>query len=262
MKSLYYAADDVEPIEKSKKELKELLHLIEGGRAHLVKIDAYTDVDRDEETCVVLSRRRILYVLEYLVAIGESIEKNPYGPKRTEIDFEVFNWNRVDVYYEHEKELYFAKIENVKTDEHNTSNNPSGRSKKRRLVVPEEHRIVKGVPVVLAIEFIGGTTEIKRESDKYLLHLYRTLEKNKNLHVLIRGHVCCANKPFKARKRARIVYKYLVNSGIDKDRLSFKGYSNREPLVWPERTSADRQKNRRVDLIFSYPEKEKVDLNQ
>ena len=42
----------------------------------------------------------------------------------------------------------------------------------------------------------------------------------------------------------------MVDLGISKKRLSYKGMSNNEPLVFPELSDADRQRNRRVDVQF------------
>jgi outer membrane protein OmpA-like peptidoglycan-associated protein len=51
-----------------------------------------------------------------------------------------------------------------------------------------------------------------------------------------------------SKSRARSVYNELVHLGIDKSRLDYVGMSNTEPLVFPEKTNADRQRNRRVDV--------------
>jgi flagellar motor protein MotB len=51
--------------------------------------------------------------------------------------------------------------------------------------------------------------------------------------------------------RAKTVYKRLIQLGVKKNRLSFVGRSNLEPIIFPEKTNADRQKNRRVDVKFS-----------
>jgi outer membrane protein OmpA-like peptidoglycan-associated protein len=48
--------------------------------------------------------------------------------------------------------------------------------------------------------------------------------------------------------RALAVYTYLAQKGIDRSRLTFKGFSNTLPVVFPEITDEDRTKNRRVDV--------------
>lgn len=71
-----------------------------------------------------------------------------------------------------------------------------------------------------------------------------------NIHILIRGHVCCGDGPRLSRLRAHRVYRYLLNKGAPPERLSYKGYSNRCPRNWPERTEEDENMNRRVDFVI------------
>ncbi len=84
----------------------------------------------------------------------------------------------------------------------------------------------------------------------HLFLLYDTLLKNPHLTAHIRGHVCGGNKVSLSRRRARTVYRYLIKNGIERDRLSYAGYGNQKPLVFPERTAVDRGANRRVDVVF------------
>jgi flagellar motor protein MotB len=53
-----------------------------------------------------------------------------------------------------------------------------------------------------------------------------------------------------SKARAKAVYHELIKQGVEKDRLDYVGMSNTEPLVFPEKTNADRQRNRRVDVKF------------
>jgi flagellar motor protein MotB len=53
-----------------------------------------------------------------------------------------------------------------------------------------------------------------------------------------------------SEKRAKAVYDYLTKNEIDSSRLNFKGFSNTIPLIYPEITDEDSQRNRRVDIIF------------
>jgi chemotaxis protein MotB len=50
--------------------------------------------------------------------------------------------------------------------------------------------------------------------------------------------------------RAQAVYAYLVKQGIPSSRLYTAGYGEQQPLVWPEKTAADRAKNRRVEIVI------------
>lgn len=104
------------------------------------------------------------------------------------------------------------------------------------------------VPYLLNIKFIEGKSKIQAESYPEIERLYKYLKENPNLTVVIRGHVCCGNNDRISKNRAKAVYKELSRRGIAKHRMQYIGMSNRDPLIYPEKSNADRQKNRRVDV--------------
>jgi len=53
-----------------------------------------------------------------------------------------------------------------------------------------------------------------------------------------------------SRARADMVRKFLISQGIDDNLLSVEGYGPARPLVQPERSPADKAKNRRVEVIL------------
>jgi outer membrane protein OmpA-like peptidoglycan-associated protein len=116
--------------------------------------------------------------------------------------------------------------------------------------------IERNEPYILNINFIPGTFQMEQGSSAVLNVLATYLFQHSELHVIIRGHVCCENNKRASKKRAQAVVKRLVEMGVDKSRLKAIGMSNSEPLVSPERTESDRQKNRRVDAQFITPNKQ------
>jgi outer membrane protein OmpA-like peptidoglycan-associated protein len=106
------------------------------------------------------------------------------------------------------------------------------------------------------IQFAGGGATILPTSHGTLNALYSTLARSKTLRVELRGHI---NKPgarleMKADndlggRRAKAVYDYLVNKGIAKQRLSYKGYGNTQMLHPKPRTPAQEAANRRVEVV-------------
>ena len=104
------------------------------------------------------------------------------------------------------------------------------------------------VPYLLNIKFIEGKSKIQAESYPEIERLFKYLKENPNLTVVIRGHVCCGNNDRISKNRAKAVYRELNKRGIAKHRMQYVGMSNRDPLVYPEKSNADRQKNRRVDV--------------
>jgi outer membrane protein OmpA-like peptidoglycan-associated protein len=99
------------------------------------------------------------------------------------------------------------------------------------------------------ITFYPGEDVPMPESYKTLDELYSTLNENPTLEICIEGHICCAKIDTEGMswKRAKAVYKYLVSKGIDKARLSSKGFGHSQPLTL-ERNETERQKNRRVEI--------------
>ena len=76
-----------------------------------------------------------------------------------------------------------------------------------------------------------------------------------DFHIHIRGHVCCGPAESVSKKRAKSVYRFLLAEGISKERMSFKGYSDEIPAVWPEKSEEDAEANRRVDFVICPPKK-------
>lgn len=107
-------------------------------------------------------------------------------------------------------------------------------------------------PILLDIQFEGGTAIVLSKSLPEIDALYNFMNANKHVKALIRGHVCCENDPVISTQRANEIYQRLIRKGIDPNRLDFKGYSNTMPVVFPEITEEDRQRNRRVDVVFDF----------
>jgi hypothetical protein len=104
------------------------------------------------------------------------------------------------------------------------------------------------IPYLLNIKFIEGKSKIQEDSYPEIDRLFKYLKENPNLTVVIRGHVCCGNNDRISKNRAKAVYRVLDRKGIARNRMQYIGMSNRDPLVFPEKSNADRQKNRRVDV--------------
>ncbi len=93
--------------------------------------------------------------------------------------------------------------------------------------------------------------ELKEKSVPELKKVIRFLQENPALRVEISGHtdnVGSLEYNLKlSDNRALSVYNYLVLNGIDKKRLSFKGYGPSRPVA-SNTTESDRQLNRRIEF--------------
>ncbi|MFN3343604.1 MAG: OmpA family protein [Flavobacteriales bacterium] len=92
---------------------------------------------------------------------------------------------------------------------------------------------------------------LRPESRIELDKLYSFLQNNPNLKIQLNGHT--DNRGDKARNqklsedRAKSVVEYLITKGIDKSRLSWKGFGDTKPIVPNAQTEAEHQQNRRTE---------------
>ena len=93
--------------------------------------------------------------------------------------------------------------------------------------------------------------ELKKESVSELDRLYRLLSENINVKVEIGGYTdSIGSDPYNLKlseRRATSVVNYLINKGISKERLTFKGYGAASPLG-SNVTDNGRKLNRRTEV--------------
>lgn len=113
--------------------------------------------------------------------------------------------------------------------------------------------------VLEGLSFIPGRHYPLPESGPELERLLLTMKQYPRLRIEIQGHICCeyeefdgmdldTEEPFLSRNRAKFVYEYLIEGGIDAARMTYKGYGSSQPKVFPELTEEDQQANRRVEI--------------
>tara|TARA_R110002072_G_scaffold302060_2_gene483610 strand:- start:35609 stop:35917 length:309 start_codon:yes stop_codon:yes gene_type:complete len=101
------------------------------------------------------------------------------------------------------------------------------------------------------MKYLGKSTNVDPNYRYVLEWLVELLEKNPSWTVLTRGHVCCGPSEKVSKKRACKAYKALLKMGVAKDRISYKGFSDTKPIIFPEKTEEDAQTNRRVDFVIT-----------
>lgn len=100
---------------------------------------------------------------------------------------------------------------------------------------------------------------LMKESEPILQELLQTLQDNPELAINIEGHVCCMKGDGDAldtdtyelklsENRAKYIYQYLVDNGIEASRLGYIGFGKKRPIVANEQSEEDAQKNRRVEI--------------
>jgi outer membrane protein OmpA-like peptidoglycan-associated protein len=103
------------------------------------------------------------------------------------------------------------------------------------------------------IEFHPGTSEFMPSSYPKLKRLKDFMALNSEVNIEIQGHVF-SQKGFSlvgqvlSEARAKRVYNYLVENGIDKHRMSTIGKGSKEPIYPNPKFSYEEQMNRRVEI--------------
>ncbi|MEM1321411.1 MAG: OmpA family protein [Bacteroidota bacterium] len=113
-------------------------------------------------------------------------------------------------------------------------------------------KLVTGQTIVLNnVNFESGTAQLIPASFPELQNIRQALLQHPNLHILIKGHTddvgSASDNWLLSRERAKTIYDYLARQGIHKERLSYQGFGETQPIASND-TAAGRQLNRRVEL--------------
>ncbi len=100
--------------------------------------------------------------------------------------------------------------------------------------------------------FDFGSSDLK--SVNTLDEVVLFLNKNKDATIKLIGHTdnvgSSKTNTALSIERAKSVYRYIINRGIDFTRLSYEGVGESQPLV-PNTSEFNRSKNRRVDILVN-----------
>ncbi|ASB50622.1 OmpA family protein [Alkalitalea saponilacus] len=114
--------------------------------------------------------------------------------------------------------------------------------------------IRKGVSMTLENIFFGiDSYRLESQSKVELDGLVRFLADNKEVRIMIGGHTDnVGNAAYNQRlseNRARSVYNYIIEQGVDTSRLEYKGFGMDQPIADNE-TESGRAKNRRTEITI------------
>lgn len=105
--------------------------------------------------------------------------------------------------------------------------------------------------------FVGNQAVLLPRSEPELPKLLKFMEINDDIKIEIAGHI---NKPNEAPvtvgseyfdlslRRAKLVYDYLITSGVAAERMEFRGYGNWQMRFPRAYTSKEQELNRRVEI--------------
>lgn len=240
----------------------------------IVAINGYTDEDGSVGFNDTLAKKRVSFIFNEIsgkVKIREDFKTRSFGELHNQSDDKSRN-RKVTIYYILQKDLaredeilgikkaeivdakpkpevnYPAKI---------TINNPNGTTSEFQLDVNFMKQVNESkAGEKLKIEnlnFQFNTFAIVNESRGKLYELLLVMENNPALKIEIQGHICCnpSNKGKLSEERAKAIKSFLVGQGIDKTRVTFKGFGSTQPIhPLPEKSEEERAENRRVEILI------------
>ncbi|WP_052752818.1 OmpA family protein [Kordia zhangzhouensis] len=237
---------------KHEKKIDAQLANLDTTTTYNFVIKGYTDFVDTETFNLKLSQDRADAVTTYLQKQYESIINSIEKEAKGELPNETSQKNEQIGIQQHRK----VSITISKND-----HKPKITERKENIYVVPTNELKVGSSYSLGkINFKTGRVTLIKSSKKELEKLVRFLRKNRNIHIEVQGHVCCGGDDDSdalnsdtgtytlSVDRARFIYNYLINRGIDKDRLSYKGYAFKTPLHFPEKGNRDRSANRRVEI--------------
>lgn len=218
-------------------ESKKLNQIVLYGHCDFIGSDAYN---------VSLSQSRILSVKEYLLQKGlpENIFSSAmaYGEKKPAVTgttdaARAFN-RRVEL------------ILSSESAEPVVQPNLSERIK---------DSAVQSSLILENLNFEGGRHFLLPESMPILDELLKALQNNPTVTIEIQGYVCCTEANTDGLdldlqtqdlsvQRAKAIYNFLIEKGIDAKRLRYHGYGGTRKIYPNEQDEFERSKNRRVEI--------------
>jgi outer membrane protein OmpA-like peptidoglycan-associated protein len=129
------------------------------------------------------------------------------------------------------------------------------------LIVKKEIVVKKDEVFVLpSIRFNALSHDFTPESQIGLTELLKVMKENKTMKILVMGHVCCTTFAGQdgddmalgtsnlSVTRAKAVREYLIKEGIEPSRLGFMGMKGDKKLYPDEKTTEEKDANRRVEF--------------
>jgi len=225
-----------------------------------IEIGGYTDNSGGHDANVQLSRERAKYIYDYLIKQGYSADRisyQGYGPKNP-----IYS-NKYKSTREGNRRIEVKVIE--KTIHSNDKLVDEGVKVAKTKEVSEKAYItyffthpeesLQSNFIIDSLQFESGSSLLPAEGKgmDLLDELVVYLSKNKNIKITINGYTDASGFPennlILSEERAKAVYDYLIQKGINPNRLIYRGHGDQNPIatntyLW------GRDMNRRIEIEF------------
>jgi outer membrane protein OmpA-like peptidoglycan-associated protein len=249
--------------------------LVLNKASKIVAINGYTDEDGSHIFNDSLAKKRVHFVYQFIqnkIKIRDDFKTRSYGEDFKQAVNKAEN-RKVTLYFiepkdlAKEEELLGIKKESPVSSEIPVAElnfpdtlvfeNPNGTKSEFKLDVNFMKSVSKAIPgeklKIENLNFLINTYIVVNESRGKLYELLLVLQKNPKLKIEIQGNICCmpVDRLNLSAQRAKAVYGFLISNGIDKSRLSYKGFGSSRPMYeLPEKSEEERAANRRVEVLI------------
>lgn len=208
----------------------------------------YADYLGNEDDNKILSEKRVNKVYNFILNRG--ISKNFILKTIGKGELTGIPENEIGNSKNRRVDIKYTKIENT----------PIKKETVKKLPLNFENAEIGSTIALKNLNFIGGSHRLIKTSMPTLDSLLLIMENNETLKIEIQGHICCQDKgkgdgfDFDTQtndlsvQRAKFIYDFLVENGIAKDRLSYKGFGANKRIIVPEISESDKTINRRVEI--------------
>ena len=266
--AVYFESNKCELSTSENKELQ--IWISKNPTSKIVAINGYTDEDGTNQHNDSLALKRVEKVYQNIknkVKIREDFKTRSFGENFQQSKNKSEN-RKVILYYLLQKDLVReAEILGLKSKKNVTTKIPivfpdkvvienfNGTKTEYKLDVKFMDALCyaqSGTKLKLNnLNFITNTFAVTNDSRGKLYELLLVMQERPEMKISIQGHLCCVpiDRKDLSTQRAKAVKHFLELNGIEKTRMSFKGYGSSIPLfVLPEKTEEERAANRRVEI--------------
>lgn len=267
--SVYF---DSNKYELKKQENERLQNFINTNKeVKIVAINGYTDEDGTTAFNDTLAQKRVDFIYGIIngkLKIRDDFKTRSFGERHRQSKIKSEN-RKVTIYFllakdlPRENEILGIKEEPVVKKQRKmpeypqkmTLQNPNGTTSELVFDVAFMEKLTVAKPgekiKLENLNFQLNTFAITNDSRPKMYELLEVMKRNPQMKIQIQGHICCMqnDKQDLSTKRAKAIARFLEMNGIDKDRVTYKGFGVTEPLfAIPEKSEEERAANRRVEI--------------
>jgi len=251
---LYFGIDQYQLTSQHKSEIKSLVDSLHD--AQTITINGFCDYLGSKAYNQPLSEKRADEVKIFMLASASQLSIITSGKGQIPASGDKTNSGdprnrRVDI--------IFSKPAVVKQEKAPTKIEIASARFEKKIDSLANLEVGKSLPLE-ELTFEPGRHILRYEARPLLKKLLKVITDNKTLVFEIRGHVCCEENSQDgididqgtrnlSVNRAREIYYYFLENGIDKSRMTYSGVGASQPKVYPEVTAGDQQLNRRVEIV-------------